>query len=253
MSTAPVTPTPAPSNPITTDIAWIRGHILAVLLAIALIGGSIIGGIALFQNMEEKHDARVAAAAQAQNAANVATQTAILNQLAQEHADNLARDAQQTTVINTLISQMSQQRAQTQKQVQTDATLDAKAAAGRLIAQTKSSSADVTVSNDTVSMTLPLTRIVVANLDQLTQAQSDVVNLQGQIDAQKILTSDAKVELATATGAITADKDVLVSRIDADNAACQVRVDAQASKDRKRGIWATIAGFVAGAVVRGLI
>lgn len=263
MSTQPLPPLPAHSSgqsipesafvKVEKDITWIRGHVIIALLAVALIIGSIVGGVSLFQSMEEKHDARMAAQAQTQNAANVATQAAFMTQLQQEHADNAARDAANTALIQSLVTQMAQQRAATVRQIQTDATLDAKTAASRLVTQTKASSGDVTVSNDSVTMTLPLTRTVVASLDQLTQAQSDVTNLEGQLGAQKILTSDYKVELGTATNVIASDKDVLISRIDADTKACNERVDKQASKDRKRGIWASIVSFAGGLIVRGLI
>lgn len=245
-----------PASPLVAvekDIAWIRAHVLIALLAVGLIVGSIVGGVTLFQNMQEKHDARIAAQAEAQNATNVAAQAALLAQFQQDHAENIARDAANAALIQSLVAQMAQSRAATAKQVQTDATLDARAAAARLVTQTKASPTDVLVSNDAVTMTLPLTRTVVASLDQLAQSQSDVTNLEGQIDAQKILTSDAKVELGDAQKVITADKNELLSTIKADAAACQDRVDKQAQKDRKRGIWASILSFAAGAVVRGLI
>lgn len=246
------TPT-SPLVSIEKDIKWVRGHIIVALLAVALIVGSIVGGVALFQDMQEKHDARIAQQAEAQNAANAAAQASLLNQLQQDREANAAREAANTALIQSLVSQMAQQRAATAKQIQTDVTLDARAAAARLVTQTKASPADVTVSNDAVTMTLPLTRTVVANLDQLAQSQSDVTNLEGQLDAQKILTSDAKVEASDAQKVIEADKVELISTIKSDQAACQDRVDKQAQKDRKRGLWASIGSFVAGAIVRGLL
>lgn len=245
--------TPGPITTIERDITWVRSHVLVVLLAIALISGSIIGGISLFESMVERHDARVAATQQAKEGVDTATTAALVAQLAQDHSANIARDAAQTALIQTLVQQMAQQRAQTAKQIVTDGTLDAKSAAARLVQQTKSSPADVTVSNDIVSMTLPLTRIVVADLDLLPQAQADVDNLQGQLTAQQILTSDAKVEASDAQKVIAADRVELIATIKADNSACDLRVDKQAAKDRKRGIWASIASFVGGVVVRGLI
>lgn len=256
MATAPVVPAAPASSVITTverDITWIRAHVLLALLAVALIAGSIIGGIALFERLIEAHDERAAAAQQAKEGVNTAAQAALLAQLQQEHSENLARDTANTALIQSLVAQMAQQRAVTAKQVQTDATLDAQAAAARLVTQTKSTPADVTVSNDSVSMTLPLTRIVVANLDQLAQAQSDVTNLEEQLDAQKILTSDSKSELSDANKLIAADKLELISTIKADNAACNERVDTQASKDRKRGFWAAVASFAVGTIFRGAI
>ena len=228
------------------DIAWIRGHILVALLAIVVLAGTIFGGISLVEYLNLKHDERTAAATLAKEGVNTATQAAFMAQLQQEHADNLVRDAAQTALINSLVSQMAQQRAATAKQVSTDATLDAKAAAARLVTQTKASPSDVTVVNDTVSMTLPLTRTVVADLDLFDQSQRDVTNLQSQLGAQKILTSDSKVELETANQVISADKVELISTIKADNAACDVRVDKQGIKDLKRGVWASIASAVIG-------
>lgn len=242
-----------PLATIERDITWIRGHILATLLAVALIAGSIIGGISLFEGMVEKHDARVAAVQLQKEGVDTATTAALMAQLAQDRAANTARDAAQTVLIQTLVTQMAQQRAQTAKQIKTDATLDAQAAAARLVMQMKASPTDVTVVNDSVTMTLPLTRNVVASLDLLPQAQSDVINLQSQLAAQQILTSDAKVEASDAKNVIAADKTELIATIKSDNAACKVEVDKQAAKDRKRGIWASIASFIGGVVVRGLI
>lgn len=245
-----------PASPLSTierDITWIRGHVVVALLTVALIVGSIVGGVALFQSMQEKHDARIAAQAEAQNTANVAAQAALMTQLQQEHAANVAREAANTALIQSLVTQMAQQRAATAKQIQTDATLDAKAAAARLVTQTKASPSDVTVSNDAVTMTLPLTRTVVATFDQLAQSQSDITNLEGQLSAQQILTSDSKAELLTAQNVIAADKLELISQIKSDNDACQVRVDKQASKDRKRGLWASLGSFLGGIIVRGLL
>ena len=90
-------------------------------------------------------------------------------------------------------------------------------------------------------------------LDLLPQAESDVKNFQAQLDAQIILTSDAKVEASDAKNVIAADKVELIATIKADNAACKVEVDAQAKKDRKRGFWATIGGILGGVILRSVL
>jgi hypothetical protein len=258
MATEP-TATPAPAakpaatepgiiTRVETDIAWVKLHFIAIFFFLALLVGGVLGSVNLIERVEEAHDARVAAADLKKE--NVDTQTVqnLMTQLAQEHAADEARDAQQQATIQTLITQMAQQHAATAKQVSTDASLDAKTAASRLVAQTKSSPSDVTVNNDAVTMTLPMTRTVVADLDLFAQAQSDVTNLNGQLDAQKILTSDAKTELGTAQGVITADKVELIATIKADNAACvastKIAVDAEAKKGRKRTFWSVVATAV---------
>ena len=253
MSSAPVTPKPAPVSTISslaTDLAWFRTHAIIALVAIALIGGLVIGSIDLIERLEEKHDAAVAAATQKKEGVDTSAQAALVAELAKEHADDQARDAQQTALIQTLVQQMAAQHAQTAKQIATDATLDAKAAGARLATQENAGAGDVTVVNDSVTMSLPFTRKVVADLDELQQAKSDVTNITGQLGAQTILTNDAKVELQTANQVIAADKTELVATVKADNAACQVRVDAEAAKGRKRTFWAALLGGILGYAVR---
>jgi hypothetical protein len=235
---APVVPV---VSTVVRDLDWIRTHAIIALITVVIIAGSIMGGIAVFEDLIERHDARVAAAQLKKEGVDTSAQQALLAQLAQEHADNVQRDAQQTQLIASLVAQMSQQRAATAKQVATDATLDASDAAARLAQQTKAGPGDVTVANNAVTMSLPMTRNVVADLDELTQAQSDVSNLTSQLGAQQILTSDAKVELGTANQVIAADKTELIATIKADNAACDVKLDKQAAKARKRTFWTVLA------------
>lgn len=246
----------APVSAITTierDITWIKGHAIVALLAVALIAGSIIGGVSLFERLIEAHDARGAAAQQAKEGVDTATTAALMAQLAQDRVANIARDTAQTALIQTLIAQMAQQRAQTAKQIITDGTLDANSAAARIVAQTKAAPSQVTVNGNTVAMDLPLTRIVVADLDQLPQALSDVQNFQAQLAAQLILTRDAKTELGVANQLVEADKLELIATVKADNAACVVTtnnaVDKRAAKDRKHGFWLALLGTIAGGFI----
>lgn len=249
MSTAPVTPTPTIVKDITNDLAWIKTHAIILVLVLVLIAGSIYSGVALVENLVQKHDENAAAAQQKIEGVDTATQQALLAQLVQDHADNQARDAQQNALIQSLISQMAQQRAATAKQVTTDSTLDIQSAAQRLSSQTKAAPGDLTVQNNLVTMSLPLTRVVIADLDQYQQAQNDVTNLQAQLGAQQIVTNGANTELSDANKIIQADKIELLATIKADDAACVVKVDAQAAKDRKRGFWATAGGVVLGVIL----
>ena len=249
---ATVTHTTTPATPVPTvarDIVWIRAHAIICLIAVCIIAGGIVGGVNLFERLIEKHDARMAAEQQQREGVDIATQSALVAQLNQYRATDATRDAAQTALIASLTTKMQQTQAATTKQVTVDATLDAQAAAARLVSQTKASPSDVMVTNNTVAMSLPLTRTVVSDLDTLSQSQSDVVNLQGQVAAQQTLTTDAKTELGTANQIIASDKTELIATVKADNAACDVRVDAQSAKDRKRGFWATLAGFAGGIIL----
>jgi hypothetical protein len=258
MASAPVTPTPAsPITTISNDITWIRGHVIAVLLAVALIAGSIIGGIGLFESLVEKHDARVAASQLAKENVDTSKTATLVAALTQEHAEDAQRDAAQSARIDSLVALMAQQRAATAKQVNVDSSLTVNDAAARLAQQTKAGPGDVTVVNNAVTMSLPMTRTVVESLDNFAQAQSDVTNLSGQLEAQKILTTDAKVELQTSTQLVAADKVELISTIKADNSACiastKIAVDDEAKKGRKRGFWIGLASFIGGIAVHAAI
>jgi len=235
---------------VSRDISWIRAHILIALLAVVLIAGTIIGGVALFEHLVEAHDARVAAEDLAKNQVDTATQAALMNQLTQMQAADAAREAANTALIKSLVGQMAVSRAATTKQVATDNTLDAAAAAQRLITQTKAAPGEVTVVNNSLLLDLPLARVVVADLDLLAQAQSDVTNLTGQRDAQIILTNDAKAEADKANQVIAADKVELIAAVKADQAACvvstNIAVDAQKKKDNKHAVWSAIGGFIGG-------
>lgn len=252
MSSQPTPPLPGKiiSVPaIEKDVVWLKGHIVLVLASVALIAAIVMGSISLVEGLVERHDARTAATQQAIKQTADQNQAAMLSQLQQMRADDQVRDQQYQATIQSLVSRMAAERAATAKQVATDATLDTRAAADRLIGQTKASPSEVTVTNDTVTMDLPLTRTVVADLDQLVQSQSDVANFAAQLDAQKELTADAKGERDKAMSVVAADKVELIATMKSDAAECKLEMDKQASKDRKRGFWFNVASFVFGAFV----
>ena len=257
MSSTPNPIVPSSISVVARDLSWIHAHLLTALLTTGLIAGSVIGGVSLFESEIEKHDARVAAAQQKQEGVDTATQQALLAQLQQDRAADATRDSTQTALIQSLAAQLTQQRTATARQVQTDSTLDAQSAGTRLSEQTKAAPGDLTVANNLITMSLPLTRVVIADLDQYQQSQNDVTNLQSQLGAAQILTSDAKTELADANKIVAADKLELVATVKADDAACVVStnraVDAQAAKDRKRGLWVAIGSAVLGVLVRGAL
>lgn len=263
MSSTPVTPSAPvahPAPPITTpetfvqkieaDYSWFKLH----LIALVLTGLFLYGGVVLTMNGVRKlindHDAAVAAAQQKQEGVDTQTVQSLVAQLQNEQTENATRDAQQTALIQSLVAQMKNNQAATQKQVQVDQSADAASTATRLAMQTKASSADVIASNNSVIMALPVARTVTSDLDLLSESQSDVTNLQGQLQAQQILNNDSKVELQTANQTIAADKTELVQTVKADDAACTTKVNdavtAQQLKDTKHNKIKEVASFVIG-------
>lgn len=266
MSSSPVTPSAPiahPAPPTTTksetivqkiekDYDWVKLHIILLIITIGLLYGGVSLTIRSVDKLIADHDAATAAAQLKQEGVDTSTQQALLGQLQNLEQQSAARDAQQTALIQTLVQQMSSSRAATAKQVQVDSTADAASTASRLATQTKASPADVTASNTAVTLSLPVARTVTSDLDLLTQSQADVTNLQGQIQAQTTLTTDAKAQLSTAQQTINADKVELVQTVQSDNAACDVKINnavsAQQTKDSKHNkIWGTLI-FIAGAL-----
>lgn len=258
MSSAPVTPAKPATTPtepgivtrVENDLAWMKLHFIAILVFLGLLTAGVLGAVSLIEHLEEAHDVRIAAVQLKAENVDTSAQQALVAELAKEHADDQVRDAQQSALIQSLISQMQQQHAATAKQVATDSTLDAQAAASRLVSQTRVSPSEAMVNGDNVTMDLPMTRTVVADLDNFTQAQSDVTNLQDQLAAQQTLTTDAKTELGTSNGIIATDKTELIQTIKADNAACvastKVAVDEERNKGNKRTFWGTVIGIITG-------
>jgi len=251
MSTSPVPPSPTsalkPVVPAAAVAAVVVNH---PLLHLAVIAGLIYGGVVGIEDLVAKHDEKVAATQLQRENVDTSTQAALLSQLQKQQSDDEARDSQALLTIQSLVQQMKTSRTQTAVQVKTDASLDAQDAASRLVSQTKSGATDAVANGNTVVLSLPLTRIIVANLDELPQAQSDVVNLQGQLTAETTVATDTKGQLDTANQTIVADKTELVAAIKADNAQCKVQVDQQAAKDRKRGFWVTLLAIAGGVALR---
>lgn len=238
---------------ITKDLSWIKTHIVTALLTAVLLLGTAYCSITVVEGIIAKHDAANNAVQAQIAAAATQTQQMLLAQLNQQEAAFAARDALVQAQLKSLTATMAASREQTKQQVATDQTLDARAAADRLISQTKASPNDVTVNGDIVSLSLPVTRKVVSDEDNLAQATADVENLGNQLSLQQERATDALGQLGTANQVIAADKTELIARIDADNAACKVQLDQQAAKARKRSLWLTILAAIGGFAARSAL
>lgn len=234
---------------IENDVAWLRTHFVYAVLFVAIVLGSIYGAVRLVNGIITAHDEKKDQQLSQVLANSKANDAALLARLDQDKQANDARDQQVNALLGTLIAQMNAQREATRVQVQKDSTLSTQDAAARLVQQEKAQPGQVTTSADKVIVDTPLTRQIVADLDKYAQAQKDVDNLNGQLDAQKTLTQDAKQNFENAQKVISADKDTLIAQIKADVADCKVQVDKERDKGNKRTLWASIAGFVAGIIL----
>ena len=244
--------TPAVSV-ITKDLSWIKTHIITAMLAAALVAGTAYSSVTVVENIIAKHDAARDTAEQKIADQTAATQAMLLAQLSQQEADANARELQYQAQLKSLTSQLAVSRAQTQQQVATDNTLDVTSAAERLADQTGFKDGSISIKDGNIQLQLPVARKIVADEDNLAQANSDVNNLSQQLAIQQARDTDALGQLDTANKVIAADKTELIARIDADNAACKVQLDQQAAKARKRSLWLTILGAIGGFAARSAL
>jgi hypothetical protein len=231
---------------IENDVAWLRTHFFYALLFVAVVLGSVYGAVRLVNGIITDHDEKKDQQLNQILAADKANQAAFMARLTQDEQTNALRDQQQNEIVKSLISQMAAQHAATEAQVKKDATLNAADAAIRLTTQEKAQPGQAVANGDTVVVDLPLTRQIVSDLDKYAQAQSDAVNLGGQLAAQKILTDDAKQNFENAQKVINSDKDTLIAQIKTDAQDCKVQVDKERAKGEKRSLWSAVVGIVTG-------
>jgi len=247
MSTTPVSPNAViveRRQTVTSDIAWLRTHVLLTLATLAIVAGIVLASLYIVNGIIERRAAAEAVADKTGLTSITAQQNALLAQYAADTKATALQDAQQIATLNKLIQTMAQQRAATAKQVTADNSLDAEDTAARLETQTKMPHSTVVI-NDSITLTLPLARAVVGDLDLLTQAQSDVLNLSSQLVAQQTLTADANLKLADASKVASGYPTLLAAQIKTDDALCEVRV----AKARKHSMWYMVGAFVGGVVL----
>lgn len=223
---------------VQTDLKWIRAHVLLVILTALLITGAVYS----VDSIIEAHDA-VNSQKWEQVLAAQEKQTQSLTALFQEQikADYAANQALVTA--NAKLEQsISERDAELQKQKQQDAALDAQGAASRIVQQTKSQPSDAQAVGDTVVMSLPLSRTVTSDLDELQSAIDDAADTKKQLANETQVAANAQSDL-TAAQKVVASKDTVI----ADAAkSCDARVALVKSKARKSFLKGLYTGVVIG-------
>lgn len=238
MSSTPVTPKPTTpeTQPIPSvlakDWAWLVSHLVTVVITIVVVGGLVLASVYGVENIIAKHDAATATRDNAALAAVVEQ-----NKELQTEAQNKDALLQQAiTALSAANAQLSaQQKArdtQLTTQVQANATLSASAAADRLTQQTKAAPGEITASNNTVTLDLPMSRVLVNDLDTLPVVQADLADETTQLANE---TSIANAALADVT-AEKAEIAGLNKQIADQTVACAAEVKAEKAKTRKAGI-----------------
>ena len=245
------TVTPAPTSvtkPATTvqsviakDWSWILSHLLALIV----VGGLIIGGVYFVENLIAKHDAATSAKyAQILAAQTTATQT-LQKQLSTDEASWAQVEAQLLAQNAQLTKQITARNQVTAAQVQTDASLSAQDSATRIAAQTHASAGEVTAQGNDVTLDLPITRVVVASLDQLPAVESDLADTTKQLANETTVAANAQSDVADAKKVIASQTTQLA---DADKS-CKAQIAVVNAKARRGKLKAF---FIGAATVLGL-
>ena len=248
MTTTPVTPAPTTDTTIVATIkkdwSWLVSHLIAIAFVALLVVGAVYG----VDSIVAKHDAATSNKYTAILAQQTAQTQTLVQQLAADQAASAARDAQYVATISQLSKSMQVRDANAKKQQQTDATLNAADAANRLAQQTSAKPGEITVAGDNITLDLPLTRGIVAGLDDLVRAKADLQDTQGQLTAQTGLTADANTQLADADKVITSQ----IAQLADAHLACNAQIKSLKAHYRKKlikvGMISYVAGFVSGIV-----
>lgn len=241
----PVVQTTPIQSVIKRDYAWFTQHILLLAFIALLVGGSVYG----VNSIIARHDAANSTKFEQILATQVAETKSLQQQMAADQAANDVRDAAYQKTISTLSQSIVQRDANAKKQVAVDSTLDASAAAARLVQQTNAAPNEVTVAGSLVTMDLPITRDVVTALDNLVRVTGDLQDTQGQLTAQIGLTADANKNLTDAKSVISSQTIQIADQVKSCNAQIAT-VKAKARKSKfKWFIVGYVAGFVSGVTV----
>lgn len=225
---------------VTTDWNWLKAHALILALVAILVGGAVYG----VDSIIARHDAATSTKFEQILKVQAAQTQALQTQLSTDEAANAQRDAQYQATIASLSQSILQRDANAKKQTAVDASLSAAAAAQRLVQQTNASPSQVAVAGNSVTMDLPLTRNVVADLDAFSVAKADLSDTQKQLVAQTGLTADANQNLADAKQVIGSQTLQLADQ----TKACNAQIKTLKAKQRKNLFKAFFAGVVVGII-----
>jgi hypothetical protein len=210
---------------ISKDYSWVVAHLLSLGLVGVLVFASVFG----IEHLIVDHDV-----------ANSNKYTQILNTQA---AQTAAIQKQQQTdeahfaVIETallaqnaqLTKQITTRNQTVAVQVSADASLSAQQSAARLSQQTNAASGEIVSTNNSVTMDLPITRVITADLDRLALAQNDLTDTQTQLKNETDIATNTATENANDQKLIASQALQLTDA----SKACQAQIAVVKSQARK--------------------
>ncbi len=191
---------------IKTDLGWVKGHLILVGIVAVLVFAAVYG----IESLQASHDSAREARDQ-QFLALVTNQTNDLKaRMAQDEQSATVRDAQYSAVISQMSTTISKQTGQLQQQLKVNATLTAQETAQALTQKTHAQPGEVTAVNDSVTLALPIARIINSDLDKLSTTSVQLDETRKQLDAQTGLTTDAVLDATNAKKVITSQASQLL-------------------------------------------
>ena len=225
---------------IATDFNYLKHHLILLALVVALAFGGIYG----IESLIARHDAVNAQQQQAALAAQVALVQSLQQQISHDEQVYAAQNAALAQTISGLANAISTRDKQNDQQKQKDATLTAQEAAARLSEQTKAQPGEVTAVGTGGSIDLPISRQVVASLDQLTTVTADLADTKTSLANE---TTIAGNNAAETTGQKQLVGALQTQIVDADKA-CKAEVASVKADARKSKFKWFLGGFIAGVV-----
>jgi uncharacterized Zn ribbon protein len=237
--TTPVTPETLITK-LKTDYTWLTHH----LIMLGVVGALVIGSVYGVENLIAKHDMAAEQRADAKLAVFVATTQAHEAVLEQTQTQLITMVSQLQAQNSQLAQTISVRNTQTQRQVQKDATLSAQEAAQRLTQQTKASPGEIVANGDLVTISLPITRNIVASLDLFSATQANLVDTQKQLANETVLFNKSQE--------VNGQQATVISDLKVQNAeqlkACAAEVKTVKSQARKSKIKWFFIGLITGFV-----
>ena len=242
--TIETTPTPTPvTSTLLKDWHWLTQH----LVALAIVVGLAFGGVYFVENLISKHDAANSAKYEQILALQTAQTQTLQKQLSTDEANWAQVEAQLLAQNAQLTKQISQRNQAAAVQVQADASLSAAQSAIRIAQQTNSGPGEVVATGDTVTLDLPISRVVTADLDRLFVAQADLADTQKELVNETQIATDAKADAASEKNVIVAQTAELADQKKSYEAQITtLKAENRKSKLKWFGI-GYVAGFISGA------
>ena len=230
-------PTPIVSK-LAQDWHWLTQH----LIALAIVAGLAFGGVYFVENLVAKHDAQTSAKYEVILAAQTAATQTLQKQLSTDEANWAQVEAQLLAQNAQLTKQISQRNQAAAVQVQADASLSAAQSAIRIAQQTNSGPGEVVATGDTVTLDLPISRVITADLDRLFVAQADLADTQKELVNETQIATDAKADAASEKTVIAAQDVELADQ----KKSYEAQITTLKAENRKSKLKWFGLGFVAG-------